>query len=100
MPAGVQNGTVAQAMDWVETEASSKTVDEAEDRETADSSTDYAEKNKIGFIGCTSYVLGNVIGAGIFIVPSVITANVGSVGMTLIVWLICGLLSLLGLFHC
>ncbi|VDN00846.1 unnamed protein product [Thelazia callipaeda] len=54
------------------------------------------EENKIGFFGCLSYILGNCIGAGIFIAPSAVTENVGSVGLSIAVWILCGLISLLG----
>lgn len=54
------------------------------------------EANKIGFFGCLSYILGNCIGVGIFIAPSAVTASVGSVGLSLIMWIVYGLISLLG----
>lgn len=44
----------------------------------------------------TLLVLGNVIGSGIFIVPSVVLRQSGSVGVALGVWLIGGVLSLFG----
>ncbi|VDM43162.1 unnamed protein product [Toxocara canis] len=54
------------------------------------------EANKIGFLGCTSYVIGNIIGSGIFITPTSIVQEVNSVGLSLVVWVACGLISLLG----
>ncbi len=44
----------------------------------------------------TLLVLGNVIGSGIFIVPSVVLRQSGSVNIALSVWLIGGVLSLFG----
>ena len=44
----------------------------------------------------TLLVLGNVIGSGIFIVPSVVLRQSGSVGVALGVWLVGGVLSLFG----
>uniref|UniRef100_A0A915CDG0 Uncharacterized protein n=1 Tax=Parascaris univalens TaxID=6257 RepID=A0A915CDG0_PARUN len=55
-----------------------------------------AEANKMGIFSCTSYVIGNVIGSGIFITPTSIVAEVNSVGLALVVWAACGLISLLG----
>ncbi|VDM65046.1 unnamed protein product [Strongylus vulgaris] len=53
-------------------------------------------RNKMGFIACTSYVVGNIIGSGIFITPTTILSYTHSVGLSLIVWIGCGLISLLG----
>ena len=44
----------------------------------------------------TLLVLGNVIGSGIFIVPSVVLRQSGSVSVALAVWLVGGVLSLFG----
>jgi len=44
----------------------------------------------------TLLVLGNVIGSGIFIVPSVVLRQSGSVGVAFAVWLVGGVLSLFG----
>ena len=57
------------------------------------------ESNKMGFISCSSYVVGNIIGSGIFITPSGILNYVNSVGLSLAVWIGCGLISLLGIFQ-
>ncbi|VDK45118.1 unnamed protein product [Anisakis simplex] len=55
-----------------------------------------AETNKMGFLSCSSYVIGNIIGAGIFITPVSIVNEVGSVGLSLIIWIISGLIALIG----
>ncbi len=44
----------------------------------------------------TLLVAGNVIGSGIFLVPSVVLRQAGSVGAALLIWLVGGLLSLCG----
>ena len=44
----------------------------------------------------TLLVLGNVIGSGIFIVPSVVLRQSGSVGVAFAVWVVGGVLSLFG----
>ncbi|CAJ0595993.1 unnamed protein product [Cylicocyclus nassatus] len=53
-------------------------------------------RNKMGFVECTSYVVGNIIGSGIFITPTTILSYTQSAGLSLIVWVGCGLISLLG----
>ncbi|XP_026186637.1 cystine/glutamate transporter [Mastacembelus armatus] len=51
---------------------------------------------KVTLLRGISIIIGSVIGAGIFISPKGILKNSGSVGMSLIVWLACGILSLFG----
>ncbi|GIY30001.1 large neutral amino acids transporter small subunit 1 [Caerostris darwini] len=40
--------------------------------------------------------LGSIIGAGIFVTPKGVLNNVGSVGMSLAVWILCGVFSMIG----
>jgi len=50
---------------------------------------------EVGFAGCLSLVVGVMIGSGIFASPSVIFENVNSAGMSLLVWVGCGVLCIL-----
>lgn len=50
----------------------------------------------LGPLEATTIIVGGVIGSGIFQAPSVIASNVGSPGMSLLVWLVCGILALCG----
>ncbi|XP_022103391.1 putative L-type amino acid transporter 1-like protein MLAS [Acanthaster planci] len=53
-------------------------------------------KRQIGLAGCIAFVVGTVIGSGIFISPKGVLQNTGSVGLSLMVWVACGILSAIG----
>ncbi|KAK6195993.1 hypothetical protein SNE40_001304 [Patella caerulea] len=54
-------------------------------------------KRQIGLAGCISYVAGTIIGSGIFISPSSVLIGCGySVGVTLMMWALCGFLAMCG----
>ncbi|GAA6080743.1 cystine/glutamate transporter, partial [Tachysurus ichikawai] len=52
-------------------------------------------KKKVTLLRGISIITGTIIGAGIFISPKGILQNSGSVGMSLVMWVACGFLSLL-----
>ena len=53
-------------------------------------------KRQIGLWGCVGLVVGTVIGSGIFISPKGILQNTGSVGLSLLLWVACGIISAIG----
>uniref|UniRef100_A0A6Q2XPI6 Cystine/glutamate transporter n=1 Tax=Esox lucius TaxID=8010 RepID=A0A6Q2XPI6_ESOLU len=53
-------------------------------------------KKKVTLLRGISIIIGTIIGAGIFISPKGILKHSGSVGMSLVVWIACGVLSLFG----
>lgn len=55
-----------------------------------------SERGKLGLLAAISYVIANIVGSGIFITPTGILKRCNSVGLSLAIWTICGLLSLLG----
>ncbi len=64
------------------------------------SETGIKAQNKIGVLAATGYVVSNIIGTGIFISPTGILKRSGSVGLSLIIWTACGLMSLMSsTFH-
>ncbi|TMS35057.1 hypothetical protein L596_002533 [Steinernema carpocapsae] len=54
--------------------------------------------NKMGLLGAISYIIGNIVGSGIFITPTSILNNTDSVGLSLIIWSVSALISILGAF--
>lgn len=53
-------------------------------------------KRRVGLLSGIALIVGTMIGSGIFLSPRGVLMRSGSVGMSLIVWCLSGLLSLLG----
>ncbi|XGW10692.1 hypothetical protein V3C99_012303, partial [Haemonchus contortus] len=57
-----------------------------------------SRSQKMGLLGATSYIIGNIVGSGIFITPTEILQKTGSMGLSLIIWITAALISMLGSF--
>ncbi|KAG7495829.1 cystine/glutamate transporter-like [Solea senegalensis] len=53
-------------------------------------------RRKIGLLPAISFIVGTVVGSGIFISPKGVLMNSGSVGLSLLVWALSGIISLFG----
>ncbi|XP_071496803.1 Y+L amino acid transporter 2-like isoform X2 [Diadema antillarum] len=53
-------------------------------------------KPQIGLFSSSTVIIGCIVGSGIFLSPTSVLKNSGSVGMSLVVWIVSGLFSLIG----
>lgn len=53
-------------------------------------------RRSLGVPGGIAFLVGTIIGSGIFATPKWVLFYVGSVGMSLVIWTICGIISLFG----
>ncbi|KAG0715213.1 Large neutral amino acids transporter small subunit 2 [Chionoecetes opilio] len=55
-------------------------------------------KKELGLVNCVGIIVGNIIGTGIFVSPRAVLQYSGSVGMSLIVWVLSGVMCIVGAF--
>ncbi|XP_065203696.1 Y+L amino acid transporter 2-like isoform X1 [Planococcus citri] len=53
-------------------------------------------KKELGLLEGVAIILGIILGSGIFISPSGVYEEAGSSGFTLVIWVLCGVLSMIG----
>ena len=64
--------------------------------DTTSQKSDTKLKRQLGLIDGASIIIGIIVGSGIFVSPKGVLLYSGSVGMSLIVWTLSGILSLIG----
>lgn len=73
--------------------------EKAEKGETSDSNEETIElKPKMTLLNGVTVIVGSIIGSGIFVSPSGVLKNTGSVNMALMVWIISGVFSMVGAY--
>ncbi|KAG0727124.1 Large neutral amino acids transporter small subunit 2 [Chionoecetes opilio] len=63
-----------------------------------DQSSKVGLKKELGLVNCVGIIVGNIIGTGIFVSPRGVLQYSGSVGMSLIVWVLSGVMCIVGAF--
>jgi len=53
---------------------------------------------KMGLINGCTVIIGTIIGSGIFVAPAGVLENTGSVGLSLVIWVACGIYSIIGAY--
>ncbi|XP_036398922.1 b(0,+)-type amino acid transporter 1-like [Megalops cyprinoides] len=53
-------------------------------------------KQELGLASAVSLIGGTMIGSGIFMSPQSVLSNIGSPGASLVIWMLCGLIAMLG----
>ena len=64
--------------------------------DTVSHNSDTKLKRQLGLIDGASIIIGIIVGSGIFVSPKGVLLYSGSVGMSLIIWTLSGILSLMG----
>ena len=53
-------------------------------------------KRRLGLLNGVAMLVGTIVGSGIFISPKGVLQSAGSPALSIIVWILCGLISLIG----
>ncbi|KAG8320114.1 hypothetical protein J6590_076315 [Homalodisca vitripennis] len=69
--------------------------DKLEGTDSAQDDTLHLQR-RVGLFSGVALIVGTMIGSGIFVSPSGLLIRTGSVGMSFVIWIACGVLSLLG----
>ncbi|VDI18884.1 solute carrier family 7 (L-type amino acid transporter), member 9 [Mytilus galloprovincialis] len=84
---GLSNGIVGDVKDAINN--NSVLIDQDKDKCVA-------LKKRMGLMSGVALIVGTMIGSGIFISPKGVLMSTGSVGLSFVVWLGCGVLALMG----
>lgn len=70
-------------------------AEDKDDKESSDSSS-FKMKKELGLLDGVAIIVGVIIGAGIFVSPKGVLQHTGSTGQAIVVWIMSGVLSMIG----
>ncbi|XP_030370237.1 large neutral amino acids transporter small subunit 1 [Scaptodrosophila lebanonensis] len=76
--------------------ASAPTKDGVREGSAESDSSRVVMKKQLGLLEGVAIILGIIFGSGIFVSPKGVIAEVGAVGTSLVIWVLCGVLSMIG----
>ena len=86
-----------QSIESHETMASKPKLDKSDSGSTRSSdSSNFQLKKELGLVNGVAIIVGVIVGSGIFVSPRGVLQEAGSVGLALVVWISCGILSGIG----
>lgn len=53
-------------------------------------------ERRLGLLDGVAMIVGTIVGSGIFISPKGVLQSAGSAGLSLVIWVLCGFISLIG----
>ncbi|KAK3875262.1 hypothetical protein Pcinc_019861 [Petrolisthes cinctipes] len=71
-------------------------INSGDDNDGDDNQQRVRLRKELGLVNCVGLIVGNTIGSGIFFTPRAVLHYTGSVGMSLVVWMVSGAMSIVG----